>query len=480
MKSWLALAGLLSAQICLADPSTPVIWTKGPGRVSLAEYGQVDVPPGFKFADGENARLFLHAAKSAKNSGQLLGILMPASGGWYVSLEYFDIGHVTDAGLINEKAILSALEPRVKELNKGRELRGQPQLANIRWELKPAYQAESHSLEWALRGEGISGDSVVDYSCRVLGRRGVLQAAATLFRTGAGLDQIRDMMSSLVFKRGEMYADFQASDKASTLNVASLATTPFAVPRAAETSSSAETFGGANAFWIGLGVLGCVGVAGGGFLAKKLRQQRASSSQELDQEEELPAPAPVPASNGGLKLHGMKSLKANGREKPARNGNALSGLNGQGGANKANGNGKRKRMFNYHKFYTEMVLQGPAPVIMDSYNGYDNEPLRYNNNHQGNGNGRHNGNGNGNGSHQKTNSHTNGNGHNGGSDSQQPSVGSVITAHSDLIASQKSFIEDQKRLIHEQARLIEEKSRLIAEKSLLLDKQTQMLENDLL
>jgi hypothetical protein len=105
-------------------------------------------------------------------------------------------------------------------------------------------------------------------------------------------------------------------------------------------------------------------------------------------------------------------------------------------------------MFNYHKFYTEMVLQGPAPVIepTNGNNGYDIDGAHDGMNRSGNG------------------------------DSSKV----VLSAHSEIIASQKSLIEEQKRLIVEQARLIEEKSKLIAEKNQLLDRQSQMIDNNLL
>jgi len=462
VKSWLTVVGLLVAQICLADSSTTPSWSKGPVRLPLGECGQIDVPAGFKFADAQNARLYLQKTKNTADEGRLLGLLMPLSGDWYVALEYFDTGHINDAleGQLNADAIFSTLQPRINELNRTRESRGQPPMANVTWDTKPIYHPDSHTLEWALRGEGISGDAVLDYTFRMLGRQGILQGRATLLRVGvAGSEMLRDLLSAVSFKPGERYADFKPGDKSASMNLGGVASAKLSGPGGAKEIANPESAGGLSVFWISLAVLGCAGIVGGGVFAKKLRGKRAFTHHSH------PDAGAASIKNGGLKLNGIKQFKLPGREKASRN-----GVNGNGRSQ--NGQGKRKRMFNYHKFYTEMVLQGPAPVIADSYNGYELEQ-RYGNQH-GNGNGHTHGNGHSNG-----NGQSNGNGHNGMTEGQ-PSAGAVLQAHSELIAIQKSLIEEQKRLIQEQARLIEEKSRLIAEKGQLLDTQSQMLDKNLI
>jgi len=240
-----------------------------------------------------------------------------------------------------------------------------------------------------------------------------------------------------------------------------LAASAPAEPAASATVPANPESMGITIFWAGAGLFACAAVAGGIILARKLHQQKA-----LVAAGGVAAPAPqktfaLPSNGNGSKSNGSKPFRFNHR--PAKTPKLVN--------NHANGNGnnvKRRRMFNYHKFYTEMVLQGPSPstVAENTYNPYagyyvEYEPPRINNNgnaNNGNGaNGSHNGNGNGSGHH----------------DSNGP-------AAADLLATQKSLIQNQQRLIDEQARLIEEKSRLIAEKNQLLERQSQMLDNNLL
>jgi hypothetical protein len=212
---------------------------------------------------------------------------------------------------------------------------------------------------------------------------------------------------------------------------------------------------GITIFWAGAALFACAAAVGGIILARKLHQQKALVAAGAVAAPASQKPFSLPSNGNSSKSHGSKPFRFN--QRPAKSAKLLN--------NHANGNGnntKRRRMFNYHKFYTEMVLQGPSPssVADNAYNPYagyyvEYEPPRINNNGNNNGNG-HNGNGNGNGHHDASG------------------------AHADLLATQKSLIQDQQRLIHEQARLIEEKSRLITEKNQLLDRQSQMLDNNLL
>jgi hypothetical protein len=104
---------------------------------------------------------------------------------------------------------------------------------------------------------------------------------------------------------------------------------------------------------------------------------------------------------------------------------------------------RRRKIFNYHKFYTDMVLQGPAPVIgVEGNAGHAFDQNR--------------------------------------PEPMMPERGMVMDANSELISNQKNLIEEQKRLIEEQSRFIQEKTRLIAEKNQLLQRQSELIDNNLL
>jgi hypothetical protein len=227
-------------------------------------------------------------------------------------------------------------------------------------------------------------------------------------------------------------------------------------PSVADPVPSTEGMSGINAFWFGLIAIGCVGITVGILLARKLRTQRAAGpGQPLRQ---------GLANNGAAKsAGGPKPFQFAPKPKSKPQQHSV----GRGNAKDP----KRRRVFNYAKFYTEMVMQGPTPVVGEnySYNGYEFDQARPNNNSSG---------------HNNNNGVANGNstGHDHAAPAEKSAAkpGLVAEAHSELISSQKALIEEQKRLIEEQARLIDEKSRVIEEKNQLLNRQSEMIDNSLL
>jgi hypothetical protein len=230
-------------------------------------------------------------------------------------------------------------------------------------------------------------------------------------------------------------------------------------PSVADPVPSAEGMGGINAFWFGLIAIGCVGITGGILLARKLRTQKAAGPGQ-------PLRPGFTNNDAAKSAVGPKLFQFAPR--PKARPQQQHGV-GRGNAKDP----KRRRVFNYAKFYTEMVMQGPTPVVGEnysySYNGYEfDQAARPNNNSNGHNN--------------NSVANANGNGHDHAAPAEKsaakPSL--VAEAHSELISSQKALIEEQKRLIEEQARLIDEKSRVIEEKNQLLNRQSEMIDNSLL
>jgi uncharacterized membrane-anchored protein len=451
---------------CRADapPSVPkkIAWVTGPTKVDLGKVAQARILDGFRFADPEGARALLESTHTVVPDG-LLGVVSPASADYFVVLQYTPLGYVKEmaAQALDEDAILKAIWERTTRQNAQRLHEGSPNIVHVEWVLKPAFDANSHMLESAVRTDGrADNQSLVNYTLQRLGRRGVLQASVVKQRKDfADFGIVREAIRAISFKSGEDYRDFKEGDKVATASLSDLITADnsptgsFLVANAAPTSASTSGTSGFRAVWIALGVIGCVGIAGSVMIARKLRQYRANQPGQSAGAGEQPGQRPEKGRNGSR-------LKLDVHRKPAFKPQHNHANNGNGA--------KRKRMFNYHKFYTEMVLQGPAPTpgelmpgFFNGYNGYGNG---YNGYYNGNGNG-----------HTETPAPV--------EHMAAPSASSsptVLSAHSELIASQMRLIEEQKRLIHEQARLIEEKSKLIAEKNRLLDRQSQMIDNNLL
>jgi uncharacterized membrane-anchored protein len=413
----------------------------------LGDVATIRIPPGFRFTDAQGARILLESAHNSIPQG-LAGILAPVSGDWWVTLDYSNSGHVSvsDYNKLDQDALIKSFW---NQLIHERKVQGLSDVTHVNWEVQPSYHAARQYFDYAARVEGFSAkDQKLAYIAHFLGRHGVLEAKVIRpWHNAEGAALFKDALLGLAFKEGERYDDFKNGDKVASGGLSELIVADNSVVNSSAVAR-AETGGGIKAFWIGFGAIGFVGIAGIALMARKLKGKKAQPApipavSEPQQADIQPAARPAIAP---------KPFKLNIKPKPTAK--PVNG-NGNGHVDRNGHNSKRgRRMFNYHKFYTEMVLQGPAPVIAEPVNGFNGYP-----------NGHENGNGNG---------HSNGNGANGHDN------GTVLHAHSELIANQKALIEEQKRLIHEQARLIEEKSKLIAEKNDLLDRQSHMIDNNLL
>jgi uncharacterized membrane-anchored protein len=466
-------ANVLSLQPLMA-PTESVHWTAGPNKVSLPRLADIEIPAGYKFIDARGARAVLQQMKNPAPRG-LIGIIAPNSGAWWVVLEFSEFGYVKESvEQADTAAVLAGLHSRLEQ---------QGTVSSLAWATEPQFDAATHTLEWAV--EAHAGQlGVVNHTLRVFGRYGMIDGTAVQSaEAGAEVAPLKDLMQGVSFKPGQRYEDFQEGDKVAAVGPvgsivgelpvvgASAAADPFAAaqqplaPTSQGLSASQDRIilmASAFLFFSAISVV---------LLRRLLARRRARSIRAV----KPPAiPASLPRTNGAAvpvrkpELAVSRSAAANG---VIRNGNGVANGNGNGHRNGfANTNGRRKRIFNYQKFYSDMVLQmsgvgagGPDFRFKGRANG------------NGNANGNTNGNGNGHGDH----SNGNGNGHSARVAGEQVTPG-MTDAHFELIANQKNLIEEQQRLIQEQTRLIEEKTRLIKEKNHLLERQSELLERDLL
>lgn len=149
---------------------------------------------------------------------------------------------------------------------------------------------------------------------------------------------------------------------------------------------------------------------------------------------------------GGLLAYGqLRKKKAHVRSSYA-NGHAVPALQANG-ANGRHGAARPRKVFNYHKFYSDMVLQcsGHSYGWVAPANGHSHpraaEPVA--------------------------------------PAAAAPAMPSqaLANANLELIACQNNLIEEQRNLMREQARIIEEKAKLIKEYNQLMEKWSQDIEN---
>jgi len=466
------------AQCCSADQSSllsltspsqeQVEWTSGLADASLGTLADIKIPKGYRFTDATGASVLLTRMHNPIPQG-LVGILAPESGQWWAVLTYKDIGYVKDVDQseMDAAAVLKAISDRAQRQNEERTIHGMAPIVSVDWKVPPVYEAKTHTLEWAVLAKTQSA-AVVNHTMRLLGRQGVLDATVVEpYQAGADLAPLKELMKNISFKPGQRYVDFQKGDKVSDVSLAglitggddSLAAQKDDVATSSETSKIAGIW--SRHMYVLAGVLaGGVALLVRAVMRRQRRKARRTRSASLaghgisngvgdgegSGQVHASATSPLPAVPGnGSEPGNVKPGGATSKEAIVRNGS-----NHRRGA-------RRKRIFDYHRFYTDTVMK----LSSGSYVEFPTS------------NGRANGNG-----------HANGHELDGAFKSQPPTDGdmnqALVQAHLDLIANQKELIEEQKRLMIQQAKLIDEKSKLISEKSQLLDRQAELFERDLL
>jgi uncharacterized membrane-anchored protein len=214
-----------------------------------------------------------------------LGLLMPAgltplsSNAWVVTIDYSEDGYVkdNDASKINYDDLLKQMQKAIAENNSAREEKGYPAITLVGWAAPPHYDAATHKLYWAkqLKFAGEQHDTL-NYSIRMLGRRGVLElnAVSSISQFDTIDQQTPQILGMVDFKEGNRYADFDPkTDKVAKYGIAALV--------AGGALAAAAKLGLFKLLWVGLIaakkfiIIGVIAVVA---FVKKLFNRSGSSS----------------------------------------------------------------------------------------------------------------------------------------------------------------------------------------------------------
>ena len=224
----LLLLALLLAGLALPASAQDIEWQEGPGVGKLGDIAQVVIPYGYRLTGADGARTLLEMLENPTD-GSELGILIPPANedgvDWFITFEFNDIGYVKDeeGESLDAEAILESIREGTEAANRIREDRGWTPIHVVGWETQPFYDSESNNLSWAIRGRS-DGEDSVNYSTRLLGRRGVIHADLVVgpesLRTA--LPVYKGLIADCTFRPGQKYAEFQAGDTIAKYGLAAL------------------------------------------------------------------------------------------------------------------------------------------------------------------------------------------------------------------------------------------------------------------
>ncbi|WP_437497153.1 DUF2167 domain-containing protein [Sorangium sp. So ce1099] len=189
------------------------------GKVTVGDnLAELDVPEAFRFTGPEGARKVLQAWGNPPGS-DALGMLFPAGlspladDSWGVVISYVEEGHVDDddAKDIDFGELLAEMQKDTSERNLERQKAGFPAVRLTGWAEPPHYDPASKKLYWAkaLEFDG-NKDGTLNYSIRVLGRKGVLElnAVSGMKQLATVRSEMQSVLKFVEFKSGNRYEDF--------------------------------------------------------------------------------------------------------------------------------------------------------------------------------------------------------------------------------------------------------------------------------
>ena len=192
------------------------------GTVALQNgIGTINIAPGFKFLEADEARYILEDVWGNLKGQTALGMIVPADAKAVIAdyafiVEYEAIGYVKDddADDINYDDLLKQLKEEGVAANEERRKAGLSTMELIGWAEKPYYDKQNKLLYWAkeLKVDG-ADENTLNYDIRILGRKGVLVMKAIsgmsqLDSVNKNKDNILKMVS---FTKGSRYEDFDSN-----------------------------------------------------------------------------------------------------------------------------------------------------------------------------------------------------------------------------------------------------------------------------
>ncbi|NRT79719.1 DUF2167 domain-containing protein [Clostridium beijerinckii] len=216
--------------ISYANDSTnasEINWIEGPKTVDVGtDLAKLDLPSEYVFANGKDAKELM---KEMDNSvtGMEQGIVLSKDNNenWYVLFEFNNMGYVkdNDAGKINADQLLSDIKNGTEEDNKERMKNGKSTLDIIGWDEKPHYDPNTNNLVWSVLCNS-SGEQIVNYNVRVLGRGGVTEVTLVASKDEmlAVKPKLENIIKNYAYKEGKRYSDYIKGDKVAEAGLAAL------------------------------------------------------------------------------------------------------------------------------------------------------------------------------------------------------------------------------------------------------------------
>lgn len=247
-------------------------WTVGPGKATIGDQAELQVPEGARFTGADGTRKLLEMMHNPTD-GSELGLLTSNTLDWFVVFEYEDIGYVKDAEKekLDAAEMLEALRKGNEAGNEERKKRGWAAITIVGWHTPPFYNKETNNLEWCIKGSA-DGHDIINYNTRILGRGGVMSANLLVApeELDATLPHVKSILKGVSYVEGQKYSQWKSGDKIAKYGLSALVVGG-AVGLAAKMGLLAKIAASLGKLWkvVIVGLLGALAALKGFIFGKK-------------------------------------------------------------------------------------------------------------------------------------------------------------------------------------------------------------------
>lgn len=192
------------------------------GQGSIANVAAISATSHARVLSGDAVARFIQLTGNPPDDGAT--IVAPKDLRWFSVYDYHDVGYVSDKDAVDADALMKSLKDEEPAQNAQREKMGLDDLNITDWAVRPHYDPATHNLEWGLKIHSSSGQDVINYTTRHLGRGGfvssVLVSSPETFQQD--LAEFRESDTQLAFNPGSSYAEFRSGDKVAGYGLAAL------------------------------------------------------------------------------------------------------------------------------------------------------------------------------------------------------------------------------------------------------------------
>jgi uncharacterized membrane-anchored protein len=197
-------------------------WQRGPTEGRIGGLATIKVPQGQLFLDAPNTRRFLELNGNPPRDNRYALVAEDLS--WFAVFFFEETGYVKDDEKLDPEALLKSLQEAEGPGNKERKRLGMSPLYTEGWHVRPHYDLGTRRLEWGVRLRTESGESVVNYSIRLLSRRGVMHViiVSDPEHLNQDIGAFKASLTSYSFVSGERYSEFRSGDRVAEYGLGAL------------------------------------------------------------------------------------------------------------------------------------------------------------------------------------------------------------------------------------------------------------------